>query len=77
MCGGYNLFRNVLHQIFLGSQRCGAGFGNQPDAVAHPEHMRVYRHGSFVEHYALNDIGRLASTPGSLISSSSVPGTSL
>lgn len=61
MCGGHNLLRNILHQIFLGSQRCGAGLRNQPDAVAHAEHMCIYRHGRFIEYYTLDDIGCLAS----------------
>lgn len=61
MCGGHNLLRNILHQIFLGSQRCGAGLRNQSDAVAHAEHMCIYCHGRFVEYYTLNDISRLAS----------------
>ena len=61
MCGGHNLLRNILHQIFLGSQRCGAGLRNQPDAVAHAEHMCIYRHGRFIEYYTLDDVGCLAS----------------
>ena len=33
---------------------------HQSDAVTHAEDVSVYRHGSFVEHDGLNDIGRFA-----------------
>ena len=55
--------------IFLGYIFCQRAFYlvgcvvllcDQPQAVAHAEHMGVYRHCRLTEGHALDDVGRLA-----------------
>ena len=61
---GNQLVGDVLHQFFFYTERGGAGITYQSDAVTHAEDVSVYRHGSFVEHDGLNDIGRFAPYTG-------------
>ena len=63
VCLGHNGFGDVLHQVLFGGEGSGTALRHQSDAMAHAEHMRVYRHGRLVEHHALNHICGLSSHP--------------
>ena len=57
---GNQVVRDVLRQFLFHTEGSRATVAHQSQSVADTEHVCVYRHGSFVEHNRLNDIGCLA-----------------
>ena len=62
----HDFFGDVFHQLFFYGQWGSTALGYQSDAVAHPENVCVYCHGSLVEYHALNHIRRLSTHAGQL-----------
>lgn len=61
MVGRGDKFRgDVAAEFVLHAEGGGAGGGNQSDAMAQPEDMRVDGHAGLLEDDGLDDIGRLA-----------------
>lgn len=56
--------RDVAHQFSLDGIGCGASWRDKADAMGNTEDVGIYSHGGFVEGYALNDVGRLATYAG-------------